>query len=210
MESHITLATLLLELDNVLTKMDEGTRIGALNSLRSLLHTHSLFQEEPVDNVQWILTEQIEANDYNPNTMAARESALLTRSLEADGFTQPLVVRRCENTKRYVIVDGFHRYSLCCNGPLRKRFRGYVPVVIQEDPDQYAVVATTIRHNRARGQHQIQAMSGLVRELALSGWTNERIAFELGMEQDEVLRLKQLNGLTELFSDRSFSQAWTV
>lgn len=211
MESTVTIETLLKEFENILKSQSEDLRILTLNSLRILLHAYSPFQGEPIDDVKWIKCEYIDANDYNPNTMASLESKLLARSLEVDGFTQPLVVRRSPIPERYIIVDGFHRYTLCrTQDSLHKKFKGNVPVVILDYSAQANAIATTIRHNRARGKHQIQAMSELVRELALLGWSDGQIGCELGMEQDEVLRLKQLNGLLEMFRDRSFSQAWTV
>jgi ParB-like chromosome segregation protein Spo0J len=211
MAANLTVAELLSQLDGILKGMDEDTLIEHLNSLRSLLHIYSPFKGEPIENVQWLPCGRLEANDYNPNVMAPQESALLTRSLELDGFTHPLVVRRSEEGPSFIIVDGFHRHDLCQKrASLRRRFKGHVPVVIQQDSDLQGMMASTVRHNRARGQHKIQAMSELVRELSLSGWGDARIASELGMEQDEVLRLKQLNGLLEMFRDRSFSQAWTT
>lgn len=133
-------------------------------------------------------------------------------SLETDGFTQPIVVLK-QGRERYSIVDGFHRHELA-NGKaaLKKRLKGYLPVTCLERSSarRDSLMAATIRHNRARGRHQIHAMSEIVQELARLGWTDEKIGKELGMDADEVLRLKQINGLVEMFGDRQFSQAWTV
>jgi ParB-like chromosome segregation protein Spo0J len=202
----------LQQIGEEMERMCEKERIENINALRVLIAEYSPFRKEPSDCIQWIRTECIEGNDYNPNTVAQQEIALLIRSLESEGFTHPLVVRRTKKTGYFTLIDGFHRHQICStNNVLRERFLGYVPVVILNGtPCRDASIAATVRHNRARGRHQIQSMSELVKELVLLGWEDKRIAIELGMEQDEVLRLKQLNGLLELFSARSYSQAWTV
>ncbi|WP_142966699.1 IbrB-like domain-containing protein [Enterobacter cloacae] len=203
---------LLHHLGQMVEVMDDGERAAVHDRLQTLMLACSTFQHEPVSAVRWVPCESLKANDYNPNKMAPPESKLLVRSLAKDGFTQPLVVYRTQHPDRYIIIDGFHRHHLASENPvLRKRFKGYVPVVILEGkPGEVDNMATTVRHNRARGQHQIQLMSELVKGLVLSGWDDQQIADELGMEADEVLRLKQLNGLYELFRERAFSKAWTV
>ena len=151
-------------------------------------------------------------NDYNPNNLAPPEKRLLFTSLETDGFTQPIVVVK-QDRERYSIIDGFHRHELASGrAALKKRLKGYLPVTCLEksSPRRDSLMAATIRHNRARGRHQIHAMSEIVQELAHLGWCDEKIGKELGMDSDEVLRLKQINGLVEMFGDRQFSQAWTV
>ena len=133
----------------------------------------------------------------------------MLKSLEADGFTQPIVVVH-STAEEYEIVDGFHRHELGkAKASLRPRLKGYLPVACLER-ERHERMAATIRHNRARGRHQIHAMSEIVRELSQLGWSEERIGKDLGMDSDEVLRLKQINGLQELFADRRFSKAWTV
>ncbi|WP_433914965.1 IbrB-like domain-containing protein [Escherichia coli] len=189
--------------------MDE--RVQALNYLRQVLHMLSPFAREPVDCVLWVKADEVVANDYNPNVMAPAEKKLLQRSLEDDGFTQPVVV--AEEKGKYVVVDGFHRQLL---GRVRDKaedgVKGWLPVtcVRPERRGEASRIATTIRHNRARGRHQITPMSDIVRDLSRQGWTDERIGLELGMDEDEVLRLKQISGLTELFEGERFSPAWTV
>ncbi|MBZ7679251.1 hypothetical protein FML26_19575 [Klebsiella michiganensis] len=170
---------------------DVDLKIKAINELKSLIHQHSPFCREPVDCVLWVEAKTVEANDYNPNVMATVEKKLLERSIELDGFTQPVVVARPE---------------------LNRRLHGYLPVTLinAEREGQKERIAATIRHNRARGKHQIAAMSDIVRDLHRQGWDDRRIGEELGMDADEVLRLKQISGLTELFADESFSEAWTV
>lgn len=187
-------------------------KIDALNQLRQALHEESPFKDQPIDCVLWVKEEQVSPNSYNPNNMAPQEKRLLTKSLETDGFTQPIVVIEVKD-KRFEIVDGFHRHLLShSKAALKKRFHGYLPVTQLEHHDNSlpARMAATIRHNRARGRHQISAMSEIVRELSQLGWSDEKMAQELGMDADEVLRLKQINGLCEMFGNRQFSQAWTV
>jgi len=159
----------------------------------------------PVNNVIWVDTEKVFANDYNPNKVAPPEMKLLKLSIESDGFTQPIVV--WENKKGYEVIDGFHRHLVGKEIGMKK-----LPVVIinKDRLDKQDRIASTIRHNRARGKHIVQAMSEIVVELKNRNWKNERIAKELGMEQDEVLRLLQITGLTDLFKDDDFSKSWDI
>lgn len=190
---------------------DVDLKIKAINELKSLIHQHSPFCREPVDCVLWVEANTVEANDYNPNVMATVEKKLLERSIELDGFTQPVVVARQQ--RRHLVVDGFHRHLIGKSRPeLSRRLHGYLPVTLinAEREGQKERIAATIRHNRARGKHQIAAMSDIVRDLHRQGLDDRRIGEELGMDADEVLRLKQISGLTELFADESFSEAWTV
>ncbi|HAX4953598.1 TPA: ParB-like nuclease domain-containing protein, partial [Escherichia coli] len=168
----------------------EEETIQALNHLRKVLHEVSPFAREPVDCVLWVKADEVVANDYNPNVMAPGEKKLLKQSLKKDGFTQPLVVS--EEKSHYLVVDGFHRQLLSREADTGKRLKGWLPVacINQERKGQASRIAATIRHNRARGKHQITSMSDIVRDLSRLGWTDERIGAELGMDQDEVLRLK--------------------
>lgn len=192
-----------------LSALPEKERIEAINEFRQAIHSVSPFREEPVDCVLWVKNDRISPNDYNPNNVAPPEKKLLQKSLEADGFTQPIVVVR-STEEEYEIVDGFHRHELGKSKPsLKSRLHGYLPVTCLQR-ERHERMAATIRHNRARGRHKIHAMSEIVRELSLLGWSQEKISKELGMDDDEVLRLKQINGLQELFADRRFSKAWTV
>lgn len=157
----------------------------------------------PVSRVRWVPTESVAANDYNPNAVAPPEMRLLRLSIEADGYTQPIVVWNTGDG--YEVVDGFHRYRIGHDLGL-----SHLPVVVinSERTDRGDRIAATIRHNRARGKHQVSAMSDIVQELSRRNWSDKRIAKELGMEPDEVLRLKQITGLAELFADKEFSEAW--
>ena len=203
---------LINEMKNYLQSLSEDKRIEAINDFRQAIHENSPFREQPVDCVLWIKQDEITANDYNPNNVAPPEKRLLCKSLEMDGFTQPIVVTESE-ARHYEIVDGFHRHEIGSNrAVLKRQLKGYLPVTClrKERQKKFDRIAATIRHNRARGRHQINAMSDIVRELVQLGWDDERISQELGMDSDEVLRLKQINGLLELFADRRYSEAWTV
>ena len=164
----------------------------------------------PVYNVRAVPLEKIRANAYNPNAVAPPEMRLLERSIREDGYTMPIVCYHLPEEDLYEIVDGFHRYRvmMTCTD-IREREGGKMPVVVIEK-DLSNRMASTIRHNRARGKHQVDAMSDIVLDLARRNWSDARIAKELGMEPDEVLRLKQITGLAELFADREFSEAWEV
>ena len=135
---------------------DVDLKIKAINELKSLIHQHSPFCREPVDCVLWVEAKTVEANDYNPNVMATVEKKLLERSIELDGFTQPVVVARQQ--RRHLVVDGFHRHLIGKSRPeLNRRLHGYLPVTLinAEREGQKERIAATIRHNRARGKHQI-------------------------------------------------------
>ena len=203
---------LIHDVQNYLQSLSEDKRIEAINAFRQAIHELSPFREQPVDCVLWIKQDAITANDYNPNNVAPPEKRLLCKSLELDGFTQPIVVTE-NDPHHYEIVDGFHRHEIGTHrAALKRQLKGYLPVTClrKERKDKIDRMAATIRHNRARGRHQIHAMSEIVRELVLLGWDETKIGTELGMDSDEVLRLKQINGLLELFADRRFSEAWTV
>jgi ParB-like chromosome segregation protein Spo0J len=187
----------------------ESDRVDRVNQIRQLISTLSPFASEPVDCVLWVPADSVQANDYNPNTVAPPEMELLRLSIMADGYTQPIVTN-LESGQR-VVVDGFHRNRVgkeCAD--VRERVHGFLPVVqiraAQTDkPDR---MASTIRHNRARGRHQVEGMSEIVLELKRRNWSDAKIGKELGMDPDEVLRLAQITGLAEAFKDREFSLAW--
>jgi ParB-like chromosome segregation protein Spo0J len=159
--------------------------------------------QHPVNAVRWVPAEQVRANDYNPNSVAKPEMDLLRRSIEADGYTQPIVVWEVEGG--FEVIDGFHRHLVGKEMGLT-----HLPVVVvnRESTDRNDRIASTIRHNRARGKHRISSMSEIVVELSRRNWNDEKIARELGMDADEVLRLKQISGLAELFDNEDFSEAW--
>lgn len=188
---------------------DEQARIAALNLARAELHAISPFANEPVDCVQWVPAAEVVGNDYNPNSVAAPEMRLLEVSILADGFTQPIVANREDDI--HIVVDGFHRSRVGKESTeVRSRTKGYLPLV-QIRSGQQGVedrMASTVRHNRARGKHGVDSMTSLVRYLAKKNWTDKKIGRELGMDPDEVLRLKQISGLAELFASDDYSEAW--
>lgn len=200
------------ELINEISILDLDAKVKAINEIKIALHEISPFNTEPVDCVLWVKNDSVHANDYNPNSVAPPEMELLRLSIEADGYTQPIVSMLEDNGTREVI-DGFHRNRVgkeCAD--IQKRVNGYLPVVtINETRENKADrIASTIRHNRARGKHKVTAMSDIVVDLKKRNWSDEKIARELGMDADEVLRLCQISGIAEMFNDSEFSQAWEI
>lgn len=194
---------------SLLSELDTAERINAINEIRASIHEVSPFNGEPVDFVKWVPSGEVAANDYNPNSVAPPEMELLRVSIMADGYTQPIVTHAEDGG--LVVVDGFHRNRVgkeCAD--VRERVHGYLPVVkIKESQtDRGDRMAATIRHNRARGKHRVEAMSEIIVELKRRFWSDEKIATQLGMEPDEVLRLAQITGLASLFANREFSEAW--
>ncbi len=194
-----------------LADLIEPDRIEAINAIRAELHRYSPFADEPVDCVQWIPADKVTANDYNPNSVAPPEMKLLEHSIQEDGYTQP-IVSWCHDGL-YEVVDGFHRHRVGKESKtVAKRVKGYLPLVVinAERQDRSDRIAATIRHNRARGKHRVEAMSDIVVELKRRNWTDAKIGRELGMDSDEVLRLCQITGLAEAFQNEEFSEAWEV
>lgn len=194
-----------------LAALDGDKLVDAVNTIREAIYEHSPFKAEPVDFVRWVKSDTVRANDYNPNVVAPPEMELLRLSIAADGYTQPIVTMPDEDGPTRQVIDGFHRNRVGkeCE-EIQKRINGYLPVVeIRGDrQDRSDRIASTIRHNRARGKHRIDAMSEIVIELKRRNWSDTRIGKELGMDPDEVLRLCQITGLSEIFSDEDFSRAW--
>jgi ParB-like chromosome segregation protein Spo0J len=200
------------ELCSQIRAMTVPEQVAALNEIKLRLHELSPFKDEPVDCVLWVENDSVTANDYNPNSVAPPEMELLRVSIMADGYTQPIVTHVDESAQR-IVVDGFHRNRVGkeCQD-VKQRVHGYLPVVQirKEQTDRSDRIAATIRHNRARGKHKVEAMSDIVVELKRRNWTDEKISKNLGMDQDEILRLCQITGLAELFSDQDFSRSWDV
>lgn len=162
----------------------------------------------PVYNVKAIPIEKIKSNAYNPNSVAPPEMKLLYQSIKEDGYTMPIVCYYIAETDEYEIVDGFHRYSIMkLHKDIYDRENGRLPVVVI-DKDVNNRMASTIRHNRARGSHDIGLMVNIVSELVESGMSDQWIAKNIGMDVDEILRLKQISGLASLFADKEFSKSW--
>lgn len=164
----------------------------------------------PIGRIRWVPIEDVEANDYNPNAVAAVEMRLLYISISHDGYTQPVVTIFDEEKKKYVIVDGFHRYTtMRMNKDLRDKTDSMLPVVVIEK-DINDRMASTVRHNRARGKHSIAGMANMVFEMLEKGWTDERICAELGMSADELVRLKHVTGFSKLFENVEYRKAWEM
>lgn len=199
------------ELFKKLENMPLDERVEAINELRLAIREYSPFKNEPVDCVRWVKNENVTHNDYNPNSVAPKEMELLEHSISEDGYTQPIVTWPAEVKGCLEVIDGFHRHRVGKESPvIQARIHGYLPVVIVNESRTNLGdrMASTIRHNRARGKHKVEAMSDIVVELKRRFWSDEKIAKELGMEADEVLRLTQITGLTDMFADAEFSEAW--
>lgn len=162
--------------------------------------------KSPVHTVRAVPIEQIHANAYNPNAVAPPEMKLLYKSILEDGYTMPIVCYKLDN-ENYEIVDGYHRYTIMkTHKDIFERENGKLPVVVIDKPIEQRM-ASTIRHNRARGSHSIELMTNIVAELVDSGMSDAWIMKNIGMDADELLRLKQVSGLAALFKNREFSKA---
>ena len=168
------------------------------------------FSEHPVSEVRWVDINKVEPNDYNPNSVAGTEMSLLYTSIKHDGYTQPIVTIYDEEKNKYIIVDGFHRYFICkTNKDIQESTDGHVPiVVIKKDINER--MASTVRHNRARGAHSVTGMSQMVFSMLDNGWADEEICNHLGMSADELLRLKHITGFSKLFKDAEYNKTWTT
>jgi len=181
------------KVDGVFQKMRDGL---ALSEDEKRIAFPCLFAE-------LVPAKKVKFNDYNPNHVAPPEMRLLAHSIEEDGYTQPVVVIYDPGQDLYTVVDGAHRYK----NAVEKFKLPYIPVVVI-NKDAKDRMASTIRHNRARGVHAVTQMSSIVAELYVLGWTDEEIAVHLGMDPDELLRLKQNSGIAEMFKEHEFSRAW--
>lgn len=200
------------QIKSELDSLDFDGKVNYINDLREFIHENSPFKNEPVDYVKWVVSENVVANDYNPNKVAPPEMELLEVSIMNDGYTQPIVSwSNPDKNGKTEVIDGFHRNRVGKESVVvRDRIKGYLPVVDirKEQSGKNDRIASTIRHNRARGKHQVDAMSEIVIELKNRNWSNARISKQLGMDEEEVLRLCQISGLEHLFSDKDFSRAW--
>jgi len=191
----------------LLAGKDLPGQVAVLNEIKQAMRVLSPFKNEPVDLVIWVPAELVQANSYNPNKVASPEMKLLHESIASDGYTQPVVTYKLPNG-HYEIVDGFHRNRIGRECPdVAARIHGFLPLVMIDKPLDERI-GSTIRHNRARGTHQIRSMSEIIISLVKEGWDDAKIGQKLGMSQDEVLRLKQISGLKEAFSNHEFSKSW--
>lgn len=183
-------------------------KLLAIEALRQRLHELCPNNSQPVDRIRWVPIDQVEPNDYNPNSVAKVELGLLYTSILHDGYTQPVVTIWDESKQKYVIIDGFHRYFTCRNNAdIQDRNHGMLPIVVLDKPINDRM-ASTVRHNRARGKHSIDGMSNMVFQMLENGWSESEICAELGMEPEEVLRLKHITGFSKLFEDVQYKMAW--
>lgn len=199
-------------LSSHLSSLSLNEQVAFLNDAKVAMHELSPFKAEPVDCVLWVKMDKVQANQYNPNAVAPPEMELLKQSISADGYTQPIVGFPKEG-EGFEIVDGFHRNRVGreCE-EVTKRIHGYLPIVAINASQQGLGdrMASTIRHNRARGSHNIELMSSIVSELVEMGKGDAWICKHIGMSQDELLRLKQITGLASLFANKDFSESWEV
>lgn len=207
----MTTTELAAQLAAEIAKLETTERIAALNEARAALHAVSPLRHHPVDFVRWVAVADVRGNDYNPNVVAPPEMRLLAHSVDANGYTMPVVTH--ESDEGIVVVDGFHRSRVAREiASVRESTLGYLPTtrIRAERTDAPSRIAATIEHNRARGEHRVDQMSELVRQLHEAGWRENKIMEELGMTSDEVRRLKQITGLAAMFADRDFSESWEV
>lgn len=213
MKTKESMKNLIEQVRGLISPMDLDSKVNAINEFKEMLHEISPFKNEPVDFVKWVKNDTVVANDYNPNKVAPPEMELLEVSIMNDGYTQPIVSWSNPEKGKIEVIDGFHRNRVGKESKVvSHRVQGYLPVVDirTEQSGKNDRIASTIRHNRARGKHQVDAMSEIVIELKNRNWANKRIAKQLGMDEEEVLRLCQVSGLEHLFSDKDFSNAWVT
>jgi ParB-like chromosome segregation protein Spo0J len=197
-------------IDEILDKYknaDIHKKVEIYNELSQKLYDF-IGLNHPVLNIQLVPVEKVHANDYNPNKVAPPEMKLLKLSIKKDGLTMPVVA--CNNKKEFEVVDGFHRRTHVANDKeINESLHGYIPISILNKSIEDRITST-VRHNIARGTHQVELSANLIVLLKKHNWTNARIGKELGMDADEVLRLKQITGIAELFADKKFSDSWDV
>lgn len=191
-----------------LKKLKGEELLNEIEKINDYLFDISPLKSQPVSRIRWVDINKVTSNDYNPNSVATTEMRLLYTSVLHDGYTQPVVTVHDEENDRYVIVDGFHRYLTCkSNQDILDRNLGRLPIVVI-DKDINDRMASTVRHNRARGKHSVDGMSNMVFEMLDNGWKDEDICNELGMETEELIRLKHVTGFSKLFQDVEYKKSW--
>jgi len=196
------------ELTSLLKDMSVDEKADVIETLRAAIKEVSPFSEMPVSSVRWVPLDKVTPNDYNPNAVAKKEMGLLYISIKHDGYTQPVVTVYDEERDMYVIVDGFHRYFVCKSCPdIYERNHGRLPIVVLEKTISDRMAAT-VRHNRARGAHSIDGMSNIVFSMLEDGMSDADICNTLGMEAEELLKLKYITGFAKLYADTEYSKAW--
>lgn len=183
-------------------------KVTFVEELREFIHRELSIINQPIDYVRWVNLSDVQPNDYNPNSVAKVEMGLLYKSIKHDGYTQPIVTIWDDEKQKYIIVDGFHRYFTAYqNKDILNRNKGCVPIVVIEK-DINERMAATVRHNRARGEHSVQGMSSMVFDMLQNGWSDEDVCNHLGMEAEEILKLKHITGFSKLFEDVDYKQSW--
>jgi len=184
-------------------------KVKFVNDMRGFISQEmSPVKNQPVDFVMWVPIDMVEPNDYNPNSVAKVEMKLLYTSILYDGYTQPVVTIWDPNRKKFIIVDGFHRYFICnTNMDIYEKNNGLLPIVVLKK-DINDRMASTVRHNRARGKHSVQGMSHMVFKMLNNGWSDTEICNQLGMEAEELLKLKHITGFSKLFENAEYRKSW--
>lgn len=188
-------------------ELEESDQMLVHEGVNELLHkAHPI--KQPIGRVQWVDIEKVQANDYNPNSVASKEMQLLYTSIKEDGYTQPIVTIEDKAIAKYVIIDGFHRYFTAkSNKDILDRNKGKLPIVVLEKEINDRM-ASTVRHNRARGSHSVAGMSNMVFKMLDNGWADDAICNHLGMDAEELVRLKHITGFAKLFENAEYSKAW--
>lgn len=182
-------------------------KVEVINNIKNLLYECSPQKDNPVDRIIWVRSEKVVANNYNPNHVAPRELKLLHSSIKEDGYTQPIVTIYDSENDRYVIVDGFHRHLVGKNySDIRERCQGYLPVVVM-NKSMNQRMASTVRHNRARGSHSVEGMTNIVYKMMENGCSERDICNELGLEPQEFQKLKYITGFAKVFKNYDYSKA---
>jgi len=183
-------------------------KIVFFEEIKELIHNNSPLKGQPVNRIKWVDVNKVSPNDYNPNSVAKKEMGLLYTSIMHDGYTQPVVTIYDEVKDKYIIIDGFHRYFTCkTNKDILDRNKGRLPIVVL-NKDINDRMASTVRHNRARGMHSVTGMSSMVFNMLENGWEDVDICNELGMSVEELVKLKHITGFSKLFEDKEYSKSW--
>lgn len=187
---------------------DATDKRAFIEEARDLLHALSACKSQPIDRVRWVPVEKVFANDYNPNSVATNEMRLLHTSISHDGYTQPVVTIYDAEADRYVIVDGFHRYTIMRRySDIRETTGGMLPIVVISKSIAERM-ASTVRHNRARGKHSVAGMANIVFGMLDNGVSDSEICKALGLESEELVRLKHVTGFSKLFENVDYKLAW--
>lgn len=183
--------------------------LAFVSAIRAILHESNIkTNAQPIDLVRWIPVSKLQANDYNPNSVALNEMTLLHTSIKHDGYTQPIVTVYDPLDDKYVIVDGFHRYSIMRNNQdIQATTGSHVPIVVIKKSINDRM-ASTVRHNRARGKHSVDGMADMIFQMISNGWDDKAICSEIGCTADELLRLKHVTGFSKLFENAEYSKSW--